>query len=429
MKSDTTTRFILTAIIMVIAQLMLFPVYAQDDQYSDSGEYWEQIEREFGVVEDPIINARVGQIEQNLLDVIPEAETDEREVVVKVLNEESVNAFALPDGHVYLFSGLVETCETDDMLAGVMAHEFTHVFHGHHSSMGDRQIRGMLIGVAAMIASGEGEGLILGQMLAASMVETYGRSAENDADRTGATWAVQAGYDPLGYLELMQILEQEAIHRPQPGGNYFTIHPDPQDRLANIRETLQDLGISVPDRIYRVHLPIHFYFPLDENERNRLDTWERALQARMEGPSDDEEETEEVQSQDMEIPPSLLREYNLRDDLFSGINAEESVVYGVVAIDDQAVFYLAGDSEEDVESRGNGIITRLGDKFLSGLRSYDVQSRTIESQPALLADRRIIAYVTDDDATLLALTAEEVNEDRAEILKDILYRYYVNRRI
>ena len=427
MKSEATTGLILAAIILIIVQSMLLPVYAQDDQYSDSGEYWEQIEREFGVVDDPIINARVEQIEQNLLDVIPEAETDERDVVVKVLNEESVNAFALPDGHVYLFRGLIETCETDDMLAGVMAHEFTHVFHGHHSSMGDRQIRGMLIGVAAMIASGEGEGLILGQMLAASMVETYGRSAENDADRTGTTWAVQAGYDPLGFLELMQILEQEAIHRPQPGGNYFTIHPDPQDRLANIRETLGELGYSIPDRIYRVHLSIRFYFPLDENERSHLDEWERALQTRSEGPQDDE--TTDELTADVEIPPSLLREYNLRDELFDGINADEGVVYGVVAIDDQAVFYLAGDSEEDVESRGNGIITRLGDKFLSGLRSYDVQSRTIESQPALLADRRIIAYVTDDDAVLMGLSAEDVNEERVEILKDILYRYYVNRRI
>jgi hypothetical protein len=429
-KVPYPTTFILLAAIVLIAA---FPVSAQDDE---SGEYWEQIEREFGVVDDPVINGRVEGIEQNLLAVIPEAETDEREVVVKVLDEENVNAFALPDGHVYLFKGIVEACETDDMLAGVMAHELTHVFHRHHSRMGERQIRGMLIGIGAMIASGEGEALMLGQMLAASMVETYGRNAENDADRTGTTWAVEAGYDPLGYLELMQILEQEAIHRPQYGGNYFTIHPDPQDRLANIRETLEELGYSVPDRIYRVHLPIHFYFPLDENERNRLDTWERALEARMEGPSDDDDsdgeesddETEEV-APNMEIPPSLLREYNLRNDLFSEINAGEGVVYGVVAIDDRGVFYLAGDSADEVESRGNGIISRLGDKFLGGLRNYQVQSRTVDGQPALLADRRIIAYTTDADAALLNLSAEEVNEDRVEILKDILYRYFVNRRI
>jgi len=428
MKKTITQIFIFLLIILLpaFAESLIPAAVAQDE---GTGEYWEQIERQFGVVDDPLVKSRVEEIEQNLLEVIPEAETDEREIVVKVLNEEAVNAFALPDGHVYLFEGLVEACETDDMLAGVMAHEFTHVFHGHHSGMGERQVRGMLIGIAAMIASGEAEGLILGQMLAASMVETYGRSAENDADRTGAIWSVEAGYDPLGFLELMQILEQEAIHRPQPGGNYFTIHPDPQDRLANIREVLEEMGIRVPESIYRVHLSIRFYFPLDESERNRLQEWQSTLESRTEGPSDDEDDVADEPAPEIEIPPSLLREYNLREELFEDIYPLDDMVFGVVAIDDKGVFYLAGETESEVESRGTSIIFRLGDKFLSGLRNYQVQARTVDGQPALLADRRIIAYATESDAALLGMPADEVNNERVEILEDLLYRYYVNRRI
>jgi len=438
---NTFFRYFLASVALLLALSLLYaPVVLSEENDAPEEDYILEIESEFGLVTDPGMVNRVTTIADNILDVIPEAQTDEREITVKVLDEDSINAFALPDGHVYFFRGLVEACETDDMLAGVMAHEFTHVFHRHHSRMSDRQMRGMLIGIGAMLATGEEEGLILAQILSASMVETYGRSAENDADATGVTWAVAAGYDPVGFIELMQILEQQSIHRPEPGGNYFTVHPHPDERLANIRDTLSALGIELPDIIYRVHMPIIFYEPLSEQEAQRLDAWESGLVRRAEsggenagdhtadGYDPDLLEVEEPASAE-DLPVSLVTEYTLRRELFSDITVPDDVAAGVIAVNDSPVFYITADDDDALSALAQDIISRLGDKFFNGLRSYEVQGRTIDETPALLADRRVILYATQSDADLLGTSRDELNNSRIAILKDLLYRYYVNRRI
>jgi Zn-dependent protease with chaperone function len=438
-RKDTVSADMLwlMPLIFIIVFFAAMPVFA--DEGEDSGQanpeeddYIVQIEDEFGLVDDPAMLERVGNIETRLLDVVPKDELDDRKIVYKILNEDIVNAFALPDGHIYLFKGMLDACETDDMLAGVMAHELTHVLHGHHSRMGERQLRGMLIGIAATIATGDAQALMLGQMLAASMVETYGRNAENDADRTGTTWTVEAGYDPVGYLELMQILEQEAIHQPEPGGNYFTIHPNPDERMANIREALSEQGIEIPADIYRVHLALRFYLPLDATEAATLESWENAIAQRAEGPDHSQPDDNEETIPEDEIPPAVLTEYRLRRDLFSEIQLPSSGVCGVVAVGtstEAGVFYLAEGTEDALHARADDIILKLGDKFMSGLRNYQVQARTIGGSPAIIADMRVIAYTTDADAMLQGLSAQDANNMRKERLKDILYRYFVDRRI
>ncbi|HDS30099.1 MAG TPA: M48 family metallopeptidase, partial [Firmicutes bacterium] len=337
---------------------------------------------------------------------------------------ESVNAFALPDGHVYLFKGLIDASETPDMLAGVMAHEFTHVFHGHHSRMAERQMRGMLIGLLTMAISGQMEGVLLGQMLSSSMIETYGRSAEEDADRNGVLMMLDAGYDPLAYFEMLQVLEQQSIHRPGPGGNYFTVHPNPDQRIRNVRNTLAQRGISVPEIVYRVHLPLIFFQPLTDEENDRLEGWEKQLLE-----WDESAEAEKSSGGYADIPVSLLNENRLRYELFSGINIPDDGVCGVVATGEKGIFYIAGENELELTLRAERIIGKLGDIFLEGLRDYEVQGRNLSSGPALVARRRNIATVTESDAELLGMSVSEVNETRVKILRDLLYFYYVNRRI
>ncbi len=432
MRLDRSVALPAMLLMMVAALFLLVGVaWAQDDDSTEEPGYIREIEEQFPVVDDPEINERVGRISERLIAVIPEEEKDDREITVKVLRDDSVNAFALPNGYVYLFEGLVDACETDDMLAAVMAHEFTHVIHRHHSRIADRQIRGMLVGLVAMVASGEAEALMLGQMMSASMTETYGRAAENDADRNGVTLMVQAGFDPLGYLELLQVLEQDAIHRPEPGGNYFTIHPHPDQRIEQIRETLAGFGIELPDDVYRVHLPLVFFLPLSDAESKRLEEWQQALLRRAESSGDEESdrEGEDESAQVEEIPPSLLREYQLREQLFEEVIPPEDGVYGVVTAGENGIFYISSETDEELMSAADSIISRLGALFLEGLRDYEIQARTLSNGPSLVARRRRIATVSDTDAALLGLSREQANEERVSVLKDVLYHYYVNRRI
>jgi Zn-dependent protease with chaperone function len=405
--------------------------YAQDDDSDESVPgYIADIEQQFGLVTDPQVLERMERIRASLVDVIVRADFDKREIVVKVLDDPTINAFALPNGYVYFFKGLVAECETDDMLAGVMAHEFTHVIHRHHSRMGDRQITGLLIGLGAMIASGDGEAAVLGQMLASSMVETYGRSAEEDADKTGVLNMIKAGYDPLGYIELLQVLEQASIHNPEPAGNYFTVHPWPEQRMNAIRLTLESMGYEVPDRIYRVHLPLRFYTPLNETELSRLNEWRDAIASRAENADDESGDSGVEEDATDEIPLILYNEYLKREELFTDMDAPPDIEnYGIILLGSDPIFYIAADSQALLVSRAENIIFRLGDLAFEGLREHEVSSRTSDGVPYMIARRRIITETTELDAELLGKTLAEVNADRVETLKNALFFYFVNSRI
>jgi len=289
----------------------------------------------------------------------------------------------------------------------------------------------MLIGLAAMLATGDAQGLMAGQMIAASMVETYGRNAENDADITGTTWVVEAGYDPVGYLELMGILEQESIHMPDPGGNYFTIHPNPDDRIANIRANLEAMGINVPADIYRVHIPVRFYQPLSENETSELGQYEDSLQNRAEGGANNEENKDDTAvDESEELPLSLATEYQLRRELFKDISIPEGVICGAIAVGDESVFFITANTLDELTQRADDITSRLGELLWDGLKNWEVSGSSPDSSdPVLIARRRNIVYATKGDADLLGISQEEVNDRRLNLLQDILYRYYVNRRI
>lgn len=402
------------------------PVQAREENHDanrskNETDYVNQIEAQFSIYSEQATTERINSIKTKLLSVIPKARTDKREIVIKVLDAPVVNAFALPDGHIYIFKGLVDECETDDMLAGVVAHELTHIFHRHHSRMDERQIRGLLIGLLTMIASGDTGGIIFGQMLAASMVDTYGRAAEIDADRSGVNYLVDAGYDPVSYIELLQILEQESIHQPQPGGNYFTIHPYPDERMTIIRKTLAERGIIIPETVYRVHLQLKLHLPLSETEKKLLVQWEN------QNSSSDGKSGEDGKN---ETPPAFfLSEFKLRRALFQDLVIDPGIASGVITVGDTPIFYLAEDSASKLYTRSQNLISNLGELFLMGLRNFEIQDGILDNQPVLIARRRIIAATTAMDAQLLNKDALEVNSERVNKLKEILWKYYVSRRI
>jgi len=416
----------------IIAILLIFPAFALavpaedendgDEVVEEPQDITDVIEQQYRVVEDPDVVGRVETISERLLAVIPMEERRGKEVIFKVLDDDSVNAFAIPTGNIYLFTGLLDASETDDMLAGVMAHEMVHVFHKHHTAMGERQLRGMLIGIAATIATGQVEGLMLGDMLSAGMIETYGRHAENDADATSTKWVVEAGFDPRGLLELMQILEQVHIHRPTPGGNYFSVHPDPAAREENIRNVLREMGIELPENLYRVHLPIEFHLPLSDEDEAVIMAYSEST-----SPADEDEDNEEAEID--YTPPDDIVGLLMRKEIFTKVISPSDLSYGVITVGDEAVFYITEESDEALQSRADGIITRLKGKFEEGLRNYDVQVRTLGGVPAVMAELRRIIYTTESDAALIGLSVDETNRQRKDTLKDVLYRYEVDRKI
>lgn len=204
-----------------------------------------QVEQQMPIVRDSQIQRYVEQIGRRLA-AAPEA--DRYPYTFKVVNEGSINAFALPGGPTYVHTGLIKAAENEAQLAGVMAHEIAHVALRHGTNQASKA---NLLQLPAMIAGAVvGNGGLMGQLAqlgiglgANSVLLKYSRDAERQADLLGAQMMARAGYNPL---EMARFFEKLAAQGGSRGPAFLSSHPDPGDRMKLVQEEIQTL----PQRNY-----------------------------------------------------------------------------------------------------------------------------------------------------------------------------------
>ena len=160
-------------------------------------------------------------------------------------DSETLNAFALPGGQVFITSGLVEKLGDEAQLAGVLGHEIGHVVNRHgaeHMATGRLgQLLTMAAGVAATDEEGRGQHAAMVAAMISQMVQLkYSRSDELEADRVGMDYMTQAGYDPSAMLGVMRILADASRggHTPV----MLSTHPYPEQRVEEIKRYLAARG-------------------------------------------------------------------------------------------------------------------------------------------------------------------------------------------
>ncbi|MCU1349276.1 MAG: peptidase [Acidobacteria bacterium] len=159
-----------------------------------------------------------------------------------IVNDPSVNAFALPGGHVYIHSGLIAQADHANMLAGVMAHEISHVV-ARHSLKQMQQAQG--INVLGSILLGQNPGAlqqILAQVVAGGAMARFSRADEKQADDLGLGYMAAAGYDPHGMLEMFQKLASLEKSSPSAVEKFFLDHPVTTDRIHDIENRINQMG-------------------------------------------------------------------------------------------------------------------------------------------------------------------------------------------
>ena len=160
-----------------------------------------------------------------------------------VINDGSINAFALPGGPVFAHSGLIEAADNEAQLAGVLAHEISHVALRHATSQASKAnmiqlpavLAGAAIGDQSVLAQLGQLGLGLGVN---SLLLRYSRSAENEADALGARIMAEAGYDPVEMARFFEKLEAEGGSRAP---TFLSSHPSPGNRVKNVQAELAAL--------------------------------------------------------------------------------------------------------------------------------------------------------------------------------------------
>jgi predicted Zn-dependent protease len=150
---------------------------------------------------------------------------------------QTVNAFALPGGQVFMTQALYNALQTEDQVAGVLGHEIGHVLSRHGNQQMARQ--GMFQGIAGAIGvlGGDVNSARMGQMVSAVLSTKYGREAELQSDRWGVRLMQMAGYDPCAMVGVMEVLEAAGGGGGGPP-EFLSTHPKPANRVAYIKEVI-----------------------------------------------------------------------------------------------------------------------------------------------------------------------------------------------
>ena len=158
---------------------------------------------------------------------------------IKVVKDPSLNAFAFPNGVIYIHSGILARMDNEAQLAALLAHEMVHCTHRHSlrvlrsikdrtAAKNDRPPRvrelAQLLGITGSIASLGG----------------YTRELETEADRVGLDLAVKANYDPREILNLFELLKQEIELEGVKEPYFFGTHPKVGQRIENVNNWLAE---------------------------------------------------------------------------------------------------------------------------------------------------------------------------------------------
>lgn len=155
-----------------------------------------------------------------------------------VLDSNVLNAFALPGGQMFITTEMIEQLDFEvDPIAGVLAHEIVHVLARHGAQrIAQSQLTNGLIG-AVSVASGDANAAQTAAMIAQLVNLQYGRDDELQSDAIGVCLMIDAGYDPRGMLTV-----QETLAQASGGGGgqpeFFSTHPNPENRLQRIQEAI-----------------------------------------------------------------------------------------------------------------------------------------------------------------------------------------------
>ncbi len=160
------------------------------------------------------------------------------------VNDKEINAFALPGGYVFVNRGAIEVSDDEAQLAGVIAHELSHVALRHGTTEATKaQAAQAGVGILGAILGGNAGGALLtelGRFSAGGVLLRYSRSAETQADVMGTQVLYDAGYDPRALAQFFEKIEAESKGQNPP--EFFSDHPNPEHRVERVQEEIDKLG-------------------------------------------------------------------------------------------------------------------------------------------------------------------------------------------
>ena len=201
-----------------------------------------QVREQMTFVRDPVTVQYLRALGQQLVDASPPSPFEFRFYVIE---DEELNAFAVPGGAIYVHTGLMMTVRDAAELAGVLAHEIGHVTSRHVAKMARRGrntgVAAQIVGLLVAILSGNpyiaDAGNVATSMAAQAYMSTYTQDAERQADALAVDTMIRAGFDPIALVTMFETLQEAhagGIAMPA----FLASHPAPTDRIVAVRELI-----------------------------------------------------------------------------------------------------------------------------------------------------------------------------------------------
>ena len=221
--------------------------YSLETEIRMGKQYAMMVENSVKLVQDPVVNEYVNRIGQNLV-----RNSDAKvPFTIKVIDSDEVNAFALPGGFFYVNSGLILAADEEAELAGVMAHEISHVCARH----GMRQMtRANLAQIATIplifIGGGIGYGIYEASGLALPLTfMKFQRNFEAEADYLGLQYMYKTGYDPQAFISFFEKIQAKEKKKPGTIAKAFASHPQTPDRIEASQKEIATILPARPQYI------------------------------------------------------------------------------------------------------------------------------------------------------------------------------------
>ncbi len=241
---------VITAYIITFA-LIAFPhpshgiTIQEEDELSR--EFLKLVRERFQLIQDPVITEYVSAVGRRIMDQVPSAPFEGH---FYVFRSNVYNAFAAPAGHIFISSGIISAMDSEDELAGILAHEISHVVCRHISDKIERASKVNLAALAGVVAgiflgaAGAGaaaNAVTVGSMAAGqSAMLAYSRQDERQADSIGLAYLNDAGYSARGILAILKKIREKTWYGPEDIPSYLTTHPATEERMARIHAWIED---------------------------------------------------------------------------------------------------------------------------------------------------------------------------------------------
>jgi predicted Zn-dependent protease len=216
-----------------------FNLMSLEEEWQLGNQLSQEVARQVRINNDPAVNAYIRSMGERIVAQTPMARMPWQ---FHVVDDPAINAFAIPGGHVYVNTGLINATANASELAGVMAHEITHGVSRHSTEQMSTQYG---LSALASIVLGQNAGniqQIAAQVIAGGALARFSRGAEREADEQGIRYMAAAGYNPRGMATMFQKLMDNEKRQPGTVEKFFSTHPLTTERVRDAEKRAAAMG-------------------------------------------------------------------------------------------------------------------------------------------------------------------------------------------